>query len=201
MRINLLAAGLALVLLALAGCSSTTSSITAEGGAGDWEQFHSEFPNVSKPDTSVVRTVDPEEWASVIATCMNDAGFPDVVADGDGSLSWEGPTQQAEQLGLAKYICLAQYPLDPKYTTKPTDEQIGLVYDYLTLVQVPCIEAHGIEVPEAPSRAIFIETYLDSPEWLPYALISAEADAQGVLSELQEQCPQSPPPGSEYDVF
>jgi len=192
---------LLLAVLAVSGCAESPSEVGPVGGTSDWEQFHAEFPDVPKPETTVVRTVDPAEWASVIANCMHEAGFPDVVAEEDGSLSWEGLTEQAEQLGLAKYICLAQYPLDPKYTTKPTEEQIGKVYDYLTLVQVPCLEELGFEIPEPPSKTRFIETYLDSPEWLPYAQVAGPDVPAEAYEQAVELCPQSPPPGSEYDLF
>ena len=193
---------LLVAVLALAGCSQTPpAQHEVGGGSSDWEQFHAEYPNAPRPDTQVIRNVDLDEWATVIADCLHDAGFPNVHADSDGGLSYETPPQQAEPFGLAKYVCMAQYPLDPKYTKPATDEQLGKLYDYLTLVQVPCLEAQGLEVPPPPSKTRFIETYYDSPEWLPFAMVSEQAEANGTLDQLDRLCPQTPPVGSEYYLY
>ncbi len=195
--------GLALlstVTLTLLGCAA---DVPAEEAASDdpsqWDLFHAEYPDVPKPETTVVRTVEHDEWAAAMADCLREAGFPDVRAEPDGGLSWE--TSQADQFALAKYICSEQYPLDPQYDVQVTDEQLGKLYDYLTLVQVPCLEAQGFEIPEAPSKTRFIETYFDSPEWLPYAQVVGPEVAEEAYERAVELCPQNPPPGSEYDLL
>jgi hypothetical protein len=190
------------VLLLLAGCASPgTAQGSGEAGTGDWEQFHSEYPDVPMPSTEVVRVVSLDEWASVMADCLHDAGFPDVTADDDGGISYSSPADQASQLALAKYVCSAQYPIDPKYTDEPTDDMVGELYEYLTKVQVPCLEEQGITVPEPPSKTIYIESYGEGDTWVPYLAIPAEAYGDGTFDELQELCPQGPPPGSEFDPF
>lgn len=193
---------LSAVALTLPGCASDVPESGHEAASAEtsnWDQFHAEYPDVPKPETTVIRTVDHEERAAVIADCLHEAGFPDVHAEPDGGLSWQ--TTQAEQFALAKYVCFEQYPLDPKYDVQVSDEQLGELYDYLTLVQVPCLEDLGFEIPEAPSKTRFIETYFDSPEWLPYAqVVSPDAPADAYERAI-ELCPQNPPPGSEYDLL
>jgi hypothetical protein len=184
----------------LVGCAPEVSGESvASDDTSYWDEFHAQYPDVPKPETTVVRTVDRDEWDQVIAECLHEAGFPDVQADPEGGLSWQ--TSQAEAFALAMYVCQAQFPLDPKYDVQVTDEQLGKLYDYLTLVQVPCLEALGFDIPEAPSKARFVETYFDAPEWLPYtAVTSPEAPAEAAERAI-ELCPQNPPPGSEYDLL
>jgi len=191
---------LSVAAVTLLGCTSDVpDESTVSGDQSQWEQFHAEYPDVPKPEITVVRTVEHGERSAVIAECLHEAGFPDVRAEPDGGLSWE--TAQAEQFALAHYICSEQYPLDPKYNVQATDEQLGELYDYLTLVQVPCLEALGFEIPEAPSKTRFVETYFDSPEWLPYVQVIGPEVPADDYDRAIEQCPQTPPPGSEYDLL
>lgn len=191
---------LSAVALTLVGC---TPGLPAEeivsNDTNHWNEFHAEYPDVPKPETTVIRTVELDEWAAVVADCLHEAGFPDVQAEADGGLSWE--TSQADAFALAKYICSEQYPLDPKYSVQVTDEQLGELYDYLTIVQVPCLEALGFDIPDAPSRTRFVETYPDEAEWLPYGQVVLPSVPGELYERAVESCPQTPPSGSEYDLY
>lgn len=74
---------------------------------------HSQYPDVPKPDTTVVRMMCYDERDSVIADCLHEAGF----------------------------------------SSRPVaDEQLGKLYDYLTIVQFPCLESLGFTVPNRRAR-------------------------------------------------
>jgi hypothetical protein len=191
----------------LVGCSA--ASPPAEHPAGEldldvqaeWENLHREFPEVIRPEVEIVRRVERPDWGATIAECLNESGFPDVSADEDGGLSYETLISQAEQFALAKYICVAQYPLEKKYTTPLDDEQLGGLYDYLTLVQAPCLETLGYEIVAPPSKQRFVETYATAPDWLPYSQIPIDVLMSDELANIQDACPESPPEESEYYLY
>lgn len=167
----------------------------------EWNSVHLQFPNAVQPEVEIVRRVDPGDWATAIAACLNDSGFPDVTADADGGLSYQNQSAQTERFALAKYSCVAAYPLEKKYTAPLDDEQLGNIFDYLTLVQVPCLEAQGFEISDPPSRQRFIETYVTAPEWLPYGELPIEVLQSDELATIQALCPEDPPESSEYYLY
>jgi hypothetical protein len=85
------------------------------------------------------------------------------------------------------------FPIDPKYTTPLTDQQLGALYDYNLNTLVPCLEAEGYEVPDAPSKTTFIDTFLSDP-WYPYAdAFGSGSYSQAEYYRVSELCPQWPP--------
>lgn len=121
---------------------------------------------------------------------MHAAGFPDVSVTPDGGLtSGVVPTAQGEAFAVARYVCSVQYAIDPKYSQPLTDTDLGKLYDYYLSTLIPCIEANGFEIPDPPSRATFIDTYLDTA-WNPYAQIDGFSQAQ--WDKLNQDCPQWP---------
>lgn len=194
-------------LLILAGCTAGEPAVEPSARQLDldvqaeWQNLHREFPDAIQPEVEIVRRVDRGEWAPTIADCLNESGFPDVTADADGGLSFQTLADQAEQFAVAKYICVAQYPLEEKYTAPLDDEQLGNLYDYMTLVQTPCLEALGFDIPAAPSRQRFIETYVTAPEWLPYGSLPRDVLMGDQLPDIQAACPEDPPEDSQYSLF
>jgi len=198
-------------LLLLTGCTAAQPSANPSAGSAaaqldldvqaEWQNVHGQFPDAIQPDVKIVRRVDRDDWATTIAQCLNESGFPDVTADADGGLTYETPTSQMEPFALAKYICVAQYPLEKKFTAPLTNKQLGGLYDYMTLVQAPCLEAQGFDIPAPPSRQRFIETYATAPEWLPYANLPRDVLMGDQLAKLQALCPEDPPKDSKYYLF
>lgn len=199
--------GVSLVVLGilLGGCAgvepeTTEGSLDADVEA-EWSALHGQYPNVERPEVEIIRRISPDDWATTMAACLNDAGFPDVIAGGDQSLSFETSSAQAAPFALAKYICTAQYPLNEKFTTPLNDEQLGGLYDYLTLVQTPCLESHGFSISAPPSKQHFIETYTTTPDWIPYEQLPMSAFEDGTFAEVEVACPQDPPKDSEYYLY
>lgn len=194
-------------LLFLTGCTAAEASAGPAASELDldvlaeWQSMHAQFPDAIQPEVEIVRRVNPDDWAMTIADCLQESGYPDVTADADGGLSFENLGTQAEQFALAKYVCVAQFPLEKRFTAKLTDEQLGGLYDYMTLVQTPCLEAQGFDIPAPPSKQRFVETYLTAPEWLPYANIPIDVLQSGGLATVQAVCPEDPPKDSEYYLY
>jgi hypothetical protein len=179
------------LLLALSGCAQgadTTQNTTALQQQIDdsWKDFHSSHPDVERPQVEVVRVISSEEWATVIADCLVQAGFA-VTASYDGIAYDSVATAQAEPFALAQYVCNATYPLDPKYNAAPTDDQIRALYDYRGGELTACLEEQGYAVEAPPSFQRFAE---NDGGWSPYdqLIMSGAFD----LSAMQKICPELP---------
>lgn len=196
--------GLVLVLVtgtSLLACSSPRSDQTGSANPLNLEQREANLRELAAglgldepPSVDLVRFVAESEWTTVQLGCLNDLGYPVVaMPDGRGIDSSMIPASQAARGGpyaLAVYTCQAQYSMEPS-TGELTEEELGELYDWYLGVEVPCLEEHGAEVSDPPSRASFIETYNSNP-WIPFGAIDHEALGPEKIDELLAECPQSP---------
>ncbi|HWK19842.1 MAG TPA: hypothetical protein VNR37_03610 [Microbacteriaceae bacterium] len=160
-----------------------------------WTQFAARFPDVERPSIERVRYIDIGEWPTVIGDCMHTEGFTQVGVNafGDGIDFGEVPAEQEEAFELARYVCTARYPLDPKISRPLDDDQISRLYDYYVGEHIKCLEELGYTIPEPPTRQSFIETYATQP-WLPIQFAAQQARALGMdaMVEMMRTCPQLP---------
>lgn len=113
------------------------------------------------------------------------------LADG-GITTGNLPPAQEESFNLAMFTCMAQYPLDPKYSATLTDDRLGVLYEYYVKTLTPCLEAQGYSVTPAPSKSTFIDTYYDKT-WTPYVdLNNAFVGTQAEWDRINGACPQWP---------
>ncbi|MGY1745987.1 hypothetical protein [Blastococcus sp. SYSU D00695] len=68
------------------------------------------------PDVPVLRLVTPEQSEALVESCLAEHGYP--LTEG----SHEVPNAEVGDFDLARYICLASYPIDPSYVGGPVDE-------------------------------------------------------------------------------
>ena len=159
-----------------------------------WDFVSGQVDGAERPDVEQVRLIDPFEWAQVQAQCMRDEGFTDVVVLPDGGIKpGAGNDQQQSAYALARYVCNAKYPIDPKYTAPLSEVQIRAVYDYFLNDLVPCLEDNGHSVPEPPSLEVFIETFATS-RWSPYTEVfgSGSSVPMDEYYRVSAACPQWP---------
>ncbi len=143
------------------------------------------------PEAEFVRYIDPDEYAEVYVECLNEQGHP---AEATGKSSFnvgDIPEDQAKSLNEAMYRCEVMYPVHPRYAQPLTDEQLNLLYDYLTIELVGCLESEGYEVADAPSRDVFIGDYRALSPWHPYDSLAGLSESQ--MQRLREACPPEPP--------
>lgn len=145
------------------------------------------------PDVDVVRYVSLAESATVRASCLTEAGFPAVVVDGGAGVEIEVPGDQATALGLADYMCTAQYPIDPTQLQPYTQEQKEIVADFMLVEQVECLASLGYEVADVPSRSTFLAQITDEmggggTPWDPYLHIVNPPDSVVETDTLSETC-------------
>jgi hypothetical protein len=118
-------------------------------------------PDAPRPDVDFVRYVDPDDTAGTYAECMIDAGFPD----------YDPYATANDDVGqtLALFVCISEYPLEPRYYNLFTTRQLEFLYDYYQEAVIPCLTGAGVDVGEIPTREQFTKplqgggAYLWSP--------------------------------------
>lgn len=155
-----------------------------------WAQVIAVFPNAVRPDTTKVREIEPEDWASVIAGCLDEQGFQTVVR-ADGGIENPGvPSAQQEALAVAKFVCGASYPFSEKYSQPLTETQLSRLYEFWVGESVPCLQSFGLNPPPAPTLAVFLEQYGTADGWHPFIVFGTLSGPR--YDEVFVACPQAP---------
>jgi len=162
---------------------------------GLWKRIVAEYPDATRPDVEVVRSIAPQEVGDVFASCFEDQGFAAEALPDGGVLPAQVPEEQDEALFIAQYVCTAKYPIAEQYRQPPSEDQLRTLYEYYTGQLSDCLIARGyaIDPSEAPSLATFIETYGKVGAWSPYAIVVESNPTQDQWYETEKACPQSPP--------
>jgi len=199
--------GLSIALLvALVGCAAeappkapnevTLPTLSAEERSASaaatlelaWSDVIASHPSAIRPETEFVRFVFPNEWAETRAQCLNDAGLAATVSS-DGGVELRVASGQGEVTELAKFVCAAQYPMDPIANEDLNESQLALAYWYYTHELRDCLEGEGIQVDNVPSLAVFKQHFYTDDSWSPYASVPEGVDWEG----LNSRCPQAAP--------
>lgn len=141
------------------------------------------------PKVALIRIVPVSEVTQAMIACLNAAGFPATVTeDGEGWLAtYSG--QQRDAFHLASYTCTAQYPANPAQAdSRMTRDQKLIVYHYLTVTLVNCLESHDHTATGIPTEQVFLDTW-GTARWNPYLQFPA-----GVMNSLQKECEPNTPP-------
>lgn len=122
------------------------------------------------PDEPIemIRYVTLEEQPYAIQECMADYGFT-INVDGPGAYNAEYPSDQRDAYRLAKYTCVARYPLHHVYWTTHSEETLRLIYDYSIAETIPCLAEHGIIIDDIPTWETYRAEYetLGGILWIP----------------------------------
>ena len=201
-RLTLIAIGAGLALV-LGSCSTeipkpirpdTSAAALATQATADRERaladLHREFPDAIVPEVETIRFVALTEWPEANASCLREEGY-DAEAGIDG-VATSAPPGQEEPFAIANYVCALKYPIDPRSNIPLNDDQIRYIYDYVTQIMTPCVQAEGYDVPPAPSRESFIATYLAGSPWNCYGLIAQATKSQDEWEYINRKCPQGP---------
>jgi hypothetical protein len=169
-----------------------TPEIGAEASDQAWGLVASKHPGAERPDVEVIRVAQMDERPQLLATCMNEAGFPDVTVSADGGvMSGEVSAEQSEAYDVAFYVCQTQYPLDPKYNEPLTDDQLSLLYEYYTGELSECLHGLGYTFSDPPSKQSFIDSYTTAP-WGPWYESVQQVTSDAEYDTLVRTCPQLP---------
>ncbi len=196
--------GLSILVMATTGCTTTEAdgdSVDTTSSLADaqlieesldqhWNQVQAQYPSAVRPSVEVVRTISADEWAQVMADCLTEEGFSSVRANDDGSIEW-GNISQVQAFDVARYVCTAKFPRDPKYQRPLTDAQLDRLYSYYVGDLTKCLTGLGYQISPPPSQQVFRETY-DTDPWLPIADAASRADSPEKWAEIVRTCPQVP---------
>jgi hypothetical protein len=207
--ISIAAATVALATWLLTGCSApagppiTLDDVSAERAAAREvperqrfaafvEQSGDQLVALGLTVPQFQRMVSVEQWAEVIAECINTDDFrSDLTPTDEGfTVNYFGVVgDDFERSALVISSCEAQYGLE-----NPTGRQVAGVieaawrYDDATQRVLPCLRHIDAAVPSPPSSVAFIENLGTGREWTPYALIASDPAA---LARAITLCPPS----------
>jgi len=140
------------------------------------------------PEVPVIREIALEEQLTVHDECMTAAGWPPFALG-----SWDIPTDQESAFNLARYICIAQYPVAEDFLQPLTESQILFVRDYWISDMIPCLEDNGIAIPQPPSANVHLDNWNTFDSWWPSAELTQQGLSGEALNEIIEACPEMPP--------
>ena len=161
-RAPALIASVALTCLLLAGCSTTGSD------SGD-----SAVP------------VDEVSEIDQLAGCVREAGFDVTVFPPDG-MSVDAPPEQQSEVAAIQDEC--RESLGVFQFEELTDADYDTLYE-ASLENARCLTDLGYDIPPAPSRQAFQDTYESDP-WLPYSSPGLAALGPEEFAKAEEECPQ-----------
>lgn len=146
---------------------------------------------VALPTEPIVRWVTAGEWGPAMARCLSDSGFPGVQpADGGERLDYSGvrlaSTREFFEIDVAGWICQARYPVLTWFEEDVRSIEAPWAFDYLTTALVPCLLAHGYEVPTPPDEGEFATRWRTDSAFDPYALVG---DTAGDRARAAARCP------------
>lgn len=156
-------------------------------------QFAEAFGIEDPPDVEPIRVVDQGERGQVMSECLTEAGFP-VTLEPDGTVGMEfASPDQMSAYDLAVYVCMAQYPLDPRLSGELTDAQLRIYYDWLLEHPVVCMHDRGHPVADPPTPETFIATYRARGELHFFADGLPPGQEADIMSDVLENCEIEPP--------
>lgn len=196
----------ALLCALLAGCAPQTYSpasiSTAQRKAATeadlaerWRGVEPSNTTIAQPKVAIVRYVNYLDEGPVLAQCMHDAGYPHVIWSLKGGIvDTDVKPVDRYPVEVAVYICEAKYPSDPLELGYLSDAQQKYLYGYWSNQTVPCLRAHGWNVPNLPKAGQFGEGYGDVASLNPFD--HANPPDGVTLTYLLTACP--PYPGQLY---
>ena len=88
---------------------------------------------------------------------------------------------------LGRYICEAEFPVDPSFYNPLNESQLKYLYYYMAHTLRSCLSAEGFEIDDPPSEQQFIENYDRNGGWQPFADVPDQS-----RERLERECPQIP---------
>lgn len=156
-----------------------------------WHWTH--LPDELRPPDPEVRFVSADDWATSLATCMNDAGFDNYQAVDFGLMITDvtRTADEADAASIAYYVCENSFRIVGQEGFLFNAKQLDYRYDYYSEVLIPCMALHEVEVFDAPSRAEFDDRF---GFWNPYDSVTEKSvPILTTDATLFDECPSTPP--------
>jgi hypothetical protein len=201
-RIRRTLPAVALVLLALAGCTfvapeptpqpeepysiDQAAVVEALGEVPEGE------PMTPERTADFIQRFQDYRW-QLVARSYPEAVRPAVtVVDttGAGASACMSDGQMLEEGSLSDYVCLAQNP--PVPSAALSDDQAGYLYDYWTGFVMPCYHENGYDAEfPPPTRDEFVARW-PFQEWSPRPSNLGGEELIAAFAELDALCPSAP---------
>jgi hypothetical protein len=153
-----------------------------------WQNVLAQYPDAVRPDVPFDGYLAAGDEMTVMSACYRQNGVPVSYGYPIGAKKGDPPTSvggeaSTEQQAIGMYICGVEHPGRPNPPLTP--EQLSWMYDYFTEFLVPCYEANGIDVPQAPSKQDFV-TKWPHQDWFPSAGMTNDPDKDAAIDKA---CP------------
>jgi hypothetical protein len=147
----------------------------------------------ARPSSTPVRYALPDGWGYFMMLCMHEAGFEQYDFERERGFTNGGlRANRTGAEGLAWYECTRRLPQPNVVYARLDAERIDELYDYYTGYLVPCLEAQGVQLAEAPSRAAFADGGEGQAGWWNPFLSVVTPASTGVVDLLFEKCAPYP---------
>lgn len=147
----------------------------------------------SPPEVSIVRWVNPEESPAIMVECLVSAGVSATLDAEHNSYGITSSAGQHDSTDLARYICLAKFPVRLDIYRFPSEAEQRMLYQYLVDEWLPCMTREGFPLSK-PSLETYT-TYLrnEGPNPLFYEFGDKYSLSATDFNNLMQDCPQQPP--------
>jgi hypothetical protein len=185
--------------------ANSTGGITPSASTGSTPTSHFDYGSYLEtlqkasgikdpPNTEMIRLVPADQQAAVLKDCLAQAGFDVTISDGGVAPPSDIPRSQADAYQLAEYVCYAEYPADPDTFPPALNEtEVETLYDYYVNELMPCLEAHGYDIPSPPPLEVFKDEFATGQNlWFPYDWVPAVSLSNKKWEEINRDCPQAP---------
>ena len=150
-----------------------------------WSWVARSFPDLARPETTVVHIADSGDYVTSIAPCFAELGVPVTYTYGNRGYGMDS-TDADDRLN--QYRCEVEYPGRP--LAPFTADQLSYLYDYFVQFKAPCIQelGYGLAPPaNPPTKDAFVANW-PRQNYNP----SAEGVYDAELAALDLACPNFP---------
>ncbi|MCU1439792.1 MAG: hypothetical protein JWP85_789 [Rhodoglobus sp.] len=161
--------------LLLAGCAAPASvpagpsvaeidSVVQQQLDSQWDSYPG-LEGAMKPQVDRVAFTSAETWASMQVSCLNERGID--AREVSGGYTVEG-LDDPVAARVAMWVCLGEYPRDPRDAGYLSDPQILYMYDFYVSRLGPCMKLLGYAVSDPPAREDYVDRLRSGNYWSPY---------------------------------
>jgi len=125
--------------------------------------------DLRRPKIEPVRMIRDDEYGRVMDDCLRGFSTHDYRNLYGYRLIAQEPEGIRDEIleGVAWYVCMAQYPVDPSGSGLLSKRQLDYLYDYYRRWVVPCLILNGYDPGPVPLRKTFVSNGLAGNFWSP----------------------------------
>jgi len=158
---------------------SATAQRLQERADSSWETLRSLEPGLPRPNATLERVVEGDDWVRAQAACLQQAGVDVRVIGVDEDLRLSDYTAPS----ATSYACDVRFPMRPQ--SPLTTEALAYLHAYYVDFLIPCFASEGAaDEGDVPDLARFIARERAGDPWFP--------EASSHDGAIAFRCPQVP---------